>query len=69
MAATGVFISVYSLEDWRHLPPLVKGLLKQCANAELLGWLLESAAIVSSGAWPPCWPAGSEVSWCPHEVA
>jgi hypothetical protein len=44
MTATSLFTLLY-----RDQAPLVPRVLKRCANAELLGWLLESAALVCSG--------------------
>jgi hypothetical protein len=52
------------------LPPLAKGLLEQCATAELLTWLLEATACVFCGEHIPalsvtvsCWtpPAAGSV--------
>jgi hypothetical protein len=45
-----VFMTMHNGLSLADLPPGSKGLLKQCATAELLAWLLESIPIVSCGA-------------------
>jgi hypothetical protein len=52
MLATDVFSALYAGTQPADLPPLVRGLLKQCANEELLGWLLDSTVAVSCGEHP-----------------
>jgi hypothetical protein len=52
MLAITVFNSLYhniAMTRAELVPPPVTGLLKQCATAELLGWLLEAIVSTSSG--------------------
>jgi hypothetical protein len=53
MIAAKVFTSLHLSISCEDLPPLVKGLLQQCATAELLGWLLDCILLYSFGE-PPC---------------
>jgi hypothetical protein len=49
MLAIRLFTSLHPNVRPEDLPPLERGLLQQCATAELLGWLLESAVIAPCG--------------------
>jgi hypothetical protein len=52
MIAMEVFIALHTNTPYAQLPPHAHSLLRQCANAELLGWLLESTVSLSCGEHP-----------------
>jgi hypothetical protein len=54
LVAAKVFASLHLSISCEDLPPLMKGLLQQCATAELLGWLLDCILSYSCGKPPLC---------------
>jgi hypothetical protein len=55
-----LFTSLHPNVRPADLPALERGLLKQCATAELQGWLLESAPVVT--------PCGAQPQLCVADV-